>query len=171
MTLETAYTPPVQVAAQIHALMGGEIRVLLVEDDPDAAELDKILLKNTDEGAFRVEWCPNLITAMIKLAEPDSWDVVLLDLGLPELNGYKTFRAVQMVAPRPIPVVILTSDETKLTKDLTVGYGSHEREPGRAHPVAYLTKRNLTESELRRALRNAVAFGRADRWHGPFTEQ
>jgi DNA-binding response OmpR family regulator len=100
--------------------------VLLVEDDPEAAELDKILLTNTEEGTFRVEWCPNLITAMIKLAEPDSWDVVLLDLGLPELNGYKTFRAVQMVAPRPIPVVILTSDETKLTKDLTVGYGSTE---------------------------------------------
>jgi CheY-like chemotaxis protein len=170
MTLEMTFTPPVQVA-QINAMMGGEIRVLLVEDDPEAAELDKILLTNTEDGTFRVEWCPNLITAMIKLAEPDSWDVVLLDLGLPELNGYKTFRAVQMVAPRPIPVVILTSDETKLTRDLTVGYGSYEREPGRAHPVAYLTKRNLTEGELRRALRKAAAFGRADRWKGPFTEQ
>jgi CheY-like chemotaxis protein len=170
MTLETVFHPPVQ-AAQINALTGGEIRVLLVEDDPEAAELDKILLTNTEEGTFRVEWCSNLITAMIKLAEPDSWDVVLLDLGLPELNGYKTFRAVQMVAPRPIPVVILTGDETKLTRDLTVGYGAQEREPGRAHPVEYLTKRNLTEGNLRRALRNAVAFGRAAKWEGPFRDQ
>jgi len=169
MNLELAYDPPVQ-AMPATALTGGEIRVLLVEDDPEAAELDKILLTSTEDGIFRVDWCPNLITAMIKLAEPDTWDVVLLDLGLPELNGYKTFRAVQMVAPRPVPVVILTSDETKLTKDLTVGYGSSEREPGRAHPVAYLTKRNLTEGELRRALRRAAACGKADRWQGPFTE-
>ena len=55
----------------------------------------------------------NLLEAMYRL-EQTGIDVVLLDLGMPELNGYKSYRAIESVAGRPLPVVILTADDRRL---------------------------------------------------------
>ena len=84
---------------------------------------------------------------MTRLSEPGI-DVVLLDLGLPELKGYKSYRAIGIASADKIPVMILTSDERALTKDLTLGFGA----------AGYLLKGKTPPADLRQALRDAV-FG------------
>ena len=86
------------------------IQVLLVEDNMEAAWLVQMCLEGVSAEQFRVEWSQNLLEAMTRLAQPGI-EVVLLDLGLPELNGYRSFRAIDAAAGGKLPVVILTSDD------------------------------------------------------------
>ena len=86
--------------------VGRPIQVLLVEDSPEAAELVKVYLSEDGAASFRVEWACNLVEAMTRLARP-GLDVVLLDLGLPELSSYKSYRAIDVAAGPQLPVVIL----------------------------------------------------------------
>lgn len=125
------------------------IQVLLVEDDADSAELTAASLREDWRYLFSVEWAANLVEAMIRLAQPGI-DVVLLDLGMPELSGYKSFRAIESAAGRPIPIVVLTSDDSSVSKDLTLGLGA----------AGYLLKQESSPAQLRRALRLAVLHGR-----------
>jgi len=73
--------------------MARPIQVLLVEDDPDAAELVRMTLEDCVDP-FRVEWCRGLIEALRRLLEPGI-DVILLDLGLPELRGHRSYCAIE----------------------------------------------------------------------------
>jgi len=121
------------------------IRVLLVEDNVDAAALVQNYLRD-EADSFHMEWTPNVRDAMSRLAHPGV-DVVLLDLGLPELSGYRSYRAIQAATTRyKPPVVIFTADDSILSRALTLEFGA----------AAYLLKSESTPSELRSALRHAV---------------
>jgi CheY-like chemotaxis protein len=50
----------------------------------------------------------------------------MLDLGLPELNGYRSFRAIDAATNCKVPVVILTADDRSVSRDLTVGFGASD---------------------------------------------
>jgi DNA-binding response OmpR family regulator len=124
--------------------VGWPIQVLLVEDNTEAAQLVRIYL--TEDGAtpFRLEWAPTLLDAMTRLAHPGI-EVVLLDLGLPELTGYRSYRAIEAAAYKA-PVVIYTADDSSVSRDLTLGFGAAD----------YLLKGESSSAEIRKALRNAV---------------
>jgi DNA-binding response OmpR family regulator len=124
---------------------GCPIRVLLVEDDAQMAELVQMSLLEDAHDRFQVEWAHNLAEAMIQLSQAHT-DVVLLDLGLPELSGYKSYRAIESAAGRKLPVVILTADDRSVSRDLTVGLGA----------AGYLLKHETSPAQLKQALRNAV---------------
>ncbi|MEO8129317.1 MAG: response regulator [Bryobacteraceae bacterium] len=142
-TLQCEFAPP--ATSQITGFGAGRpIQVLLVEDDPEAAVLARIFLAEDTEQQFRVEWSASLRDAMTRLTEPGI-DVVLLDLGMPELTGYRTFRALRISAGEQLPIVVLTSDERHESKDLTLESGAS----------GYLLKHSSTPDGLRRALRDA----------------
>jgi DNA-binding response OmpR family regulator len=121
------------------------IRVLLVEDDPDAAELVFTRLASEGGQEFSIDWSPNLHHAVRRLARPDI-DVVLLDLGLPELSGYQSYLHIEAVTGRLLPVIILTADQRTLSENLTLALGA----------VAYLRKDQVSTLQLRRTIRDAV---------------
>ncbi len=136
------------VATRTQTAVDWPIQVLLVEDNEDAAWLVQFCL--TGEGEqFRIEWASDLLQAMSRLALPGI-EVVLLDLGLPELDGYKSFRAIDAAADGRIPVVILTSDDSRDSRDLTLGCGASD----------YLIKDSISPDRLRAALVKAVQRGR-----------
>jgi DNA-binding response OmpR family regulator len=123
------------------------IQVLLVEDNTEAAWLVQMCLEGNEVEQFRVEWSQNLQQAMTRLAQPGI-EVVLLDLGLPELNGYRSFRAIDAAAGGKVPVVILTSDDRGVSKHLTVGASD------------YLIKEKISPVQLRQSLLDAIRKGR-----------
>jgi DNA-binding response OmpR family regulator len=121
----------------------------MVEDNIEAAWLVQSWLEWTEVERFHLEWTRNLEEAIKRLAEPGI-DVILLDLGLPELNGYKSFQAVDAASRSRIPVVILTSDENPISKDLTMGFGASD----------YLFKSKTSMIPQRQAILNAICMGR-----------
>src|SRR5277367_3560495 len=123
---------------------GRPIRVLLVEDDPDQANLAMAYLNGDRSDLFRVEWKDNLLNAVSRLAQPGI-DVVLLDLGMSDLSGYKTHLAITPVTKKT-PVVVLTSDERTVSKDVTKMQGVFR----------YLLKQRTSPVELRQAVHEAA---------------
>lgn len=89
------------------------VRVLLVEDSLEQAQLTQFLIE-TGRGEFDVTWKGTLLSAMECLKESEV-DVVLLDLGMPELGNWQSYAAIRAISPS-VPVVVLTSDGDPKTK-------------------------------------------------------
>jgi DNA-binding NarL/FixJ family response regulator len=126
-----------------------EIRLLLVEDNDGDALLIESLIAGARAGtllrpATLVHRVARLADAFAPLAERP-YDVVLLDLGLPDSEGLHGVRAVRAAAPA-IPIVVLTGldDETAALEAL------------RAGAQDYLAKDDVTGDLVLRAMRYAI---------------
>jgi CheY-like chemotaxis protein len=82
------------------------LKVLLVEDSPsDAALLQESLL---DEGGGTFEFTHvESWTEAAKYLKQNGFDVMLLDLSLPDITGRETFLQARAQAPH-LPIVVLT---------------------------------------------------------------
>lgn len=116
------------------------IRVLAIEDEPDIRMLLEMIL---ERGGFASLVVGDGMTGLDRIAD---WapDVVLLDVGLPVIDGWEVLRRIR--DDGDLPVVLLTA------------YGSDkDRVRGReAGATAFLTK-PFDRDELVAALRAAVA--------------
>jgi diguanylate cyclase (GGDEF)-like protein/PAS domain S-box-containing protein len=83
------------------------VRVLLVEDSPDHADLISTKLKRSRRLEAIITHEDRLEKGLQQL-ETNSFDVVLLDFSLPDSFGLETFRRAHEVAPRT-PIIVLTS--------------------------------------------------------------
>lgn len=126
-------------------------QILLVEDNPGDARLVRELLRG--EPAARL--CE--VTAIARLAELPSilergFDVLLLDLLLPDSSGLETLRRARAAAP-DIPILVMTgaSDEENAIQALREGAQD------------YLVKGESDGSVLYRAIRYAVERSRLER--------
>lgn len=99
------------------------VRVLLVEDDEPVAEsLRRGLLRY----GFAVEW---VNTGGAALSYDGPYDVVLLDLGLPDTDGLDVCKALQDRSQVPIIVISARSDETDRVVGLELGADDYVSKP------------------------------------------
>ncbi|MDQ1028226.1 two-component system response regulator RegX3 [Streptomyces umbrinus] len=99
------------------------MRVLLVEDDePVAQSLRRGLLRY----GFEVAW---VATGGDALAHEDPYDVVLLDLGLPDTDGLDVCKALRERGDVPIIVISARSDETDRVVGLELGADDYVTKP------------------------------------------
>lgn len=108
-------------------MTAGNIEILLVEDDPNDAELIRRVLKKHDaaerllclkDGAEALDY---LLARGGRAHAAESLRVVLLDLKLPKVDGIEVLRQVKAdQRTRHIPVVVLTSSTEH--RDLTAAY-------------------------------------------------
>jgi two-component system OmpR family response regulator len=82
----------------------GTMRVLLVEDDRMIGAAVEEALK---DAAYAVDWVTDGQTA-IEAAAVEAYDLVLLDLGLPNPDGLEVLREFRKSKP-PLPVIIVTA--------------------------------------------------------------
>ncbi len=120
-----------------------KIKVLLVEDvSIDALSVQRMLTEGTD-GSFTLEHVTRLSEAIERL-DKTCFDVVLLDLGLPESFGLETLIQMRAQAAH-VPIIVLTGqDET-----LSINALQHGAED-------YLVKERINRGALRRCLRYAI---------------
>jgi DNA-binding response OmpR family regulator len=105
------------------------VRVLLVEDDePVAQSLRRGLLRY----GFTVEWVRTGREALTAAREPsdgEPHDVVLLDLGLPDIEGLDVCRALRERSAVPIIVISARSDEADRVVGLELGADDYVTKP------------------------------------------
>jgi DNA-binding response OmpR family regulator len=81
-------------------------RILVIEDDPDAALFATHVL--TTRGQFEVVHTADPASALrLVLSEP--WSLVLTDMELPGVSGLELLRALRSAAP-DLPVAVLTAE-------------------------------------------------------------
>ncbi|MFF3328851.1 response regulator transcription factor [Streptomyces sp. NPDC002888] len=99
------------------------MRVLLVEDDEPVAES---LRRGLKRYSFEVEW---VTTGAAALAHTGPYDVVLLDLGLPDTDGLDVCKALRARSNVPIIVISARSDETDRVVGLELGADDYVSKP------------------------------------------
>jgi two-component system, OmpR family, response regulator len=80
------------------------MRVLLVEDDRMIGETAHHALK---DASYAVDWVRDGADALAALAT-QTYDVVLLDLGLPKKDGLEVLRSIRS-KDNPVPVLVVTA--------------------------------------------------------------
>lgn len=121
------------------------MKVLLVEDNPGDARLIEEMIKEVEGPArFDLVHVQSLAEAIHSLGT-DSFDSVLLDLGLPDSSGLDTLVKVNAQAPQ-MPIVVLTglADEAVSAEALRRGASD------------YLVKGRVDSNVLVRAVRYAT---------------
>lgn len=127
-----------------------DIRTLLVEDSQTEAMLVMASLEEADTAIFHVCHALNLTEAITQL-ECEDYDVVVLDLTLPEASGIDTFTSIHDRFPE-VPVVILTANGNKEIALKTVELGAQD----------YLIKEQVDDMQLSLALRYAITRQEAE---------
>jgi PleD family two-component response regulator len=120
------------------------IRVLLVEDDPYDAELILATLGEIGSSPCHVDRAETLSGALERLSR-GGVDLMLLDLGLPDSLGLRTFELAYAQHP-DTPIIILSGLADEETAIRTVQEGAQD----------YLVKGNFDSRLLGRAIRYAI---------------
>ena len=125
------------------------IKVLLVEDSPTYALLVRSMLAADSSGSFCVTTTDRLDAAIAR-AHAEPFDVMLLDLVLPDAQGIETFKRAHAALPS-IPIVVMTGlgDDALATEMIQRGAQD------------YLPKARVMEGIVPRAIRYAIERNRA----------
>ncbi len=96
------------------------IRILYIEDNPDNRLLVRRVLMA--EG-YTIEEAADGMTGL-KIAEANPPNLVLMDINLPEVDGYEiTARLKQLPNMRGVPIVAMTANVMKGDREKTLAAG------------------------------------------------
>jgi len=105
------------------------MKVLLIEDDKEI--IDAISL------AFRIRWPEaDVISTRLgqkgyELVESELPDIVILDLGLPDISGFEVLRQIRLFSKVPTIILTVRADEADVVKGLEWGADDYIIKPFR----------------------------------------
>lgn len=120
------------------------LKILLVEDNPADADLLQEILNEADETQWSLVHVERLSEALHTLNE-NYFDVILLDLSLPDKQGLGTIAQTHEAAP-DLPIVVLTGLNDKAIALEALRQGAQD----------YLVKGKIDSDLLVRAIRHAI---------------
>jgi len=120
------------------------IKILLIEDNPDALEFLREELFEAAPGKIELECAERLAKGLERLSGGD-FDVVLLDISLPDSHGFDTFENVHNCASE-IPIIVLTNFDNDRFAIKAVQEGAQD----------YLIKGSVGGESLIRSIRYAI---------------
>src|SRR6266481_7107338 len=125
--------------------MHEKINVLLIEDNAVDAALVEGMLKHDENGIFALKRVATLEEGMRSLSLGFGNQVILLDLGLPDVSGLQTLRRI-MPHAQDASVVVITGRQDEELGIAALREGAHD----------YLIKGQVDGGQLRRILRYAI---------------
>ena len=123
------YVSIARQALKARAPSSGKLQALVIEDDPDMAALIERLL---GRDVFAVSACSKRDEVLARLRKAPPPDVLLLDVQLPDLNG---FELLQKLKEHPqlkmMPVIIVTADAKpqSVMRGLSLGADGYVTKP------------------------------------------
>ncbi|MDA0222148.1 MAG: response regulator transcription factor [Proteobacteria bacterium] len=97
------------------------MRVLLVEDDPTSSKSIEMMLANANLNVYATD----LGEEGIDLAKLYDYDLILLDLNLPDMNGHEVLRQLRR-AKVDTPILILSGNDDADNKIRGFGFGADD---------------------------------------------
>jgi PAS domain S-box-containing protein len=120
------------------------IKVLLIEDNKGDALLIRKMLKEVKKTSFHVKHASKLSQGLEYLQKED-FDIILLDLALPDSQGIDTFNLTNQKA-HDLPIIILTGLSDEEFAINAVGEGAQD----------YLVKADVDSRLLDRSMKYAI---------------
>jgi two-component system KDP operon response regulator KdpE len=100
-------------------------QLLVVEDD---AAIRGALIRALTERGHAVTSQPSAMTALQHVLDSPP-DLILLDLGLPDLGGYEALRMMRAITSVPVVVVTARDDEAEIIRVLDAGADDYVVKP------------------------------------------
>jgi len=97
------------------------MRVLLVEDDPTTSRSIELMLTHANLNIY----CTDLGEEGIDLAKLYDYDLILLDLNLPDMGGLDVLRQLRLARVQT-PVLILSGEDATESKIRSFGFGADD---------------------------------------------
>lgn len=99
-----------------------KLNVLVVED----VKLNQLLLKTIlNDFGFKYDVADNGIIAIDKL-QSNTYDIILMDLMMPEMNGFEATEHIRNKMNSIIPIIALTADVTTVDIEKCKAYGMND---------------------------------------------
>ena len=128
------------------------MKVLVIDDDPDVAQVISL--------CFEMRW-PQTATVSavdgtegLSLIEVESPDVVILDVGLPEMNGFEVCREIRQFSDVPIIMLTVRDADTDISRALELGADDYI-----SKPFSHIELLSRVQAVLRRTQRLPLAKG------------
>jgi DNA-binding response OmpR family regulator len=126
------------------------MKVLVIEDDPEIIE--------TLTFAFNVGWPEvNVVSTKhgeegIRMVEAESPAIIILDLGLPDVDGFTVLEQIRLSSQVPVVILSVSGEEESVIKGLELGADEYIVKPFRplelmARIKKILKIRNLSHTE------------------------
>lgn len=97
------------------------MRVLLVEDDPSTAKSIELMLSHANLNVYTTD----LGEEGIDLAKLYDYDLILLDINLPDMNGHEVLRQLRLSRIEK-PILILSGEDGTESKLKGFGFGADD---------------------------------------------
>ena len=121
--------------------------ILVVEDDP---HVRSALLRALDERGYAATSAPNGL-AGLDAAVRERPDLLVVDLGLPDVDGQELLRMLRAVSAIPVIVATAREDETEIVRALDAGADDYLVKPFGADQL---------DARIRAVLRRVATAGR-----------
>jgi two-component system KDP operon response regulator KdpE len=132
------------------------MKILVIEDD--STIIENLAL------TFKVGWPEACMiwTALgeegIEMVEKESPDLVILDLGLPDISGFEVLKSIRLFSKIPILILTVREDETAIVKAFDLGVNEYIFKPFR--PMEILARlKSMARSSNIAHLNEFVKYG------------
>ncbi len=129
---------------EVYVLNVKPIKLLLIEDNIGDSVIIRKMLDESENTTFELTHTQRLKNGL-KHLETEKFDIILLDLGLPDSEGFKSFKITLKKHPE-IPIIILTGLGDEEIGIKTIKYGAQD----------YLVKGEFNGKLLVRAIQYAI---------------
>ena len=103
------------------------MKVLVIEDDPGIIEVVSL--------CFQLRWSGTTVISAadgrkgIDLVETETPDVVILDIGLPDIDGYQVLKEIRRFSDVPVIMLTVRGEDTDVAKGLELGADDYITKP------------------------------------------
>ena len=103
------------------------MKVLVIDDSAEITEVVSL--------CFRMRWGgANVVSAVdgktgLALIETENPDIVILDVGLPDINGFEVLREIRRFSQVPVIMLTVRGEDTDVAKGLELGADDYVTKP------------------------------------------
>ena len=141
------------------------INVLLIEDNKADARLIEEMLRESQVISFQLTCEDSLSTGISRLLS-EKFDVLLLDLGLPESKGLETLKRV-ISHSVSVPIVIITGLDDEMLGIKGIHKGAQDYLI-KGHTNSFVLRRSICHAIMRMRVKHALTESEA-RYHAMFS--
>ena len=105
------------------------MKVLIIEDDPEIVEIISL--------TFEIRWPAVQIVSThlgkkgVEMVESESPDIIVLDLGLPDISGFNALKEIRTFSDVPVLILTVRGEEADVVKGLEWGADDYMTKPFR----------------------------------------
>ncbi len=103
------------------------VKILLIEDDREILDVMSV--------GFEMNWPEMKLVSTrlgregVELAASENPDVIILDLGLPDITGFEVLKEIRAFSKVPILILTVRSDETDFVRGIELGADDYMTKP------------------------------------------